>query len=62
MPKICYKSIGVTVEGFLFTFPKTKNSIKDIVTPKDDLINIELGLEEIENGLTPEIFLPEKKK
>ena len=39
-----------------------KKNIKDIITPKDDLINIKLGLEEIENGLTPEIFFPEKKK
>ena len=31
------------------------------MTPKDDLINIELGLEELENGLTPEFF-PEKKE
>ena len=31
------------------------------ITPKDDLINIELGLEELENGLTPEFF-PEKKE
>ena len=62
MPKTYYKSIGDTVEGFSFTFPNTKKNIKDIITPKDDLINIKLGLEEIENGLTPEIFFPEKKK
>ena len=42
---------------------QTQNkSIKDIITPKDDLINIELGLEEIENGLTPEKFFPKKKR
>ena len=32
------------------------------MTPKDDLINIGLGLEELENGLTPELFFPEKKE
>ena len=62
MPKAYYKSIGVTVEGFSFTFPNTtKKNIKDIITPKDELINIELGLEEIENSLTPEFFFHEKK-
>ena len=43
MPKAYYKSIGVTVEGFSFAFPNTKKTIKDIITPKDNLINIELG-------------------
>ena len=62
MPKAYHKSIGVTVEGFSFTFPNTKKTIKDIITPKDNLINIELGLELIENGLTPEFFFLKKKK
>ena len=53
MSKTYYKSAAVTVEGFSFTFPNTKKNIKDIITPKDELINIELGLEEIENSLTP---------
>ena len=48
MPKTYYRSIGVTVKGFSFTFPNTKKNIKDIITPKDNLINIDLGLEEIE--------------
>ena len=61
MPKAYYKSIGVTVEGFSFTFPNTKKTIKDIITPKDNLINIELGLELIENGLTPEFFFLKKR-
>ena len=33
-----------------------KKNIKDIITPKDELINIELGLEEIESSLAPEFF------
>ena len=53
MSKTYYKSAAVTVEGFSFTFPNTEKNIKDIITPKDELINIELGLEEIENSLTP---------
>ena len=56
MPKTYYKSTAVTVEGFSFTFPNTKKNIKDIITPKDELINIELGLEEIESSLAPEFF------
>ena len=48
MPKTYYRSIGVTVKGFSFTLPNTKKKTKDIITPKDNLINIDLGLEEIE--------------
>ena len=32
------------------------NNLDWPITPKDNLINIELGLEELENGLTPEFF------
>ena len=60
-PEKYYKSIGYTVHGFTFAFPKMKTSISDIINPKNDLINVENGLEEVVNGLSTEIFFPLKK-
>ena len=60
-PEKYYKSIGYTVHGFTFVFPKIKTSKSDIINPKNNLINIENELEETTNGLSTELEFPSKK-
>lgn len=61
MPDTYFKSIGPTVRGFSFLFPNNNKTISDILTPINDLINIESGTEET-YVLTPEVFFLKKKK
>ena len=60
MQKTYYKSIGVTVEGFSFTLPNTRKKHKRYNNFKR-ILNKQ-GLEEIENGLSPEILFLKKKE
>ena len=57
----CNKSMGYRVRGFTFVFPKVKTSISDITNPKNNIINVENGLEEAINGFNSELFFPSKK-
>ena len=61
-PEKNYKSIGYTVHGFTFAFPKVKTSISDIINPKNDLINVENELEETVNGFNSELLFFFQKK
>ena len=56
-----FKSVGYTVDGFKFLFPKAKPSISDILNPKKNLLNIENGLEEASNSFSSELFSLLKK-
>ena len=74
-PEKYYKSTGYIVHRFTFAFPKVKTSISDIINPKNNLINVENGLEdpknnlinvengleEAVNGLSAEFLFPLKK-
>ena len=62
MPDTYFKSIGPTLRGFSFLFPNNKKTISDNLAPINELINLESGTEEIYNVLSPEIFIPRKKK
>ena len=56
-----FKSVGYTVDGFKFLFPKAKTSISDILNLKKNLLNIENGLEEASNSFSSELFFPTKE-
>ena len=60
-PEEDYKSIGYTVHGFKFAFLKVKTSISNIINTKNNLINIENGLEKAINAFNSELFFPSKK-
>ena len=56
-PDKWYDSVGYTVKGFSFKIEKVPTELKTILDPKDNLINLESGIEEInlpdeENFLT----------
>ena len=55
-PDKFYVSIGYTVHGFSFTFQNAANNLSTILKPSNDLINVESGLEEVENTLIDELF------
>ena len=57
-PKKYFKSVGYTVDGFKFSFPKVKAAISDILNPTKNLLNIENGLEEASNSFNSEHFFP----
>ena len=61
-PEKYYKSIGYTVQRFTFAFPNLKKSIGGIINPKDALINVENGIEDVINRFNSENFSPSKKK
>ena len=56
-----YSSLGFTVHGFSFTFKNAANNSCIILNPSNDLINVESGLEEVENTLIDELFYSVKK-
>ena len=61
-PKKYFKSVGYTVDGFKFSFPKAKTSISDIlINPTKNLLNIENGLDEALNSFSSELFFPPKE-
>ena len=60
-PKKYFKSVGYTVDGFKFSFPKAKTAISDILNPTKNLLNIENGLEEASNSFSSELFSLLKK-
>ena len=60
-PEKYYKSKFYTVYGFTFVFPKVKTPITDIINPKNDLLNVENGIEEAINGFNSELFFLPKK-
>ena len=60
-PKKYFKSVGYTVDGFKFSFPKVKSAISDILNPTKNLLNIENGLEEASNSFNSELFYLLKK-
>ena len=60
-PKKYFKSVGYTVDGFKFSFPKVKAAISDILNPTKNLLNIENGLEEASNSFNSEHFFPTKE-
>ena len=49
-----YNSVGYTINGFSFKIEKAPAELKTILDPKDNLINVESGIEEIN--------LPDKEK
>ena len=53
--------MGYTVHGFSFTFKSAANNLSTILKPSNDLINVESGLEEVENTLIDELFYTVKK-
>ena len=46
---------------FWFTFKNAANNLSIILNPSNDLINVESGLEEVENTLIDELFYTVKK-
>ena len=60
-PDKFYSFIGFTVQGFSFTFKNAANNLSIILNPSNDLINVESGLEEVENTLIDELFYTVKK-
>ena len=60
-PDKFYSSIGFTVHGFSFTFKNAANNLSIILNPSNDLINVESGLEEVENTLIDELFCSVKR-
>ena len=46
-PDKWYNSIGYTINGFSFKIEKAPTELKTILDPKDNLINLESGIEEI---------------
>ena len=60
-PDNFYVSIGYTLHGFSFAFKKAANNLSTILNPSNDLINVESGLEEVENTLIDELFYTVKK-
>ena len=46
-PDKWYNSIGCTINGFSFEIEKVSTELKTILDPKDNLINLESGIEEI---------------
>ena len=54
-PDKFYSSIGFTVHGFSFTFKNAANDLSMILNPLNNLINVESGLEEVENTLIDEL-------
>ena len=60
-PDKFYNSIGYTIHGFSFTFKNAANNLSTILNPSNDLINVESGLEEVENTLIDELFYTVKK-
>ena len=53
--------MGYTVHGFSFTFKSAANNLSTILKLSNDLINVESGLEEVENTLIDELFYTVKK-
>ena len=47
LPDKWYNSIGYTINGFSFKTEKALAELKTILDPKDNLINVESGIEEI---------------
>ena len=47
LPDKWYNSIGYTINGFSFKIEKALTELKTILDPKDNLINLESGIEEI---------------
>ena len=60
-PDKFYSCIGFTVHGLSFTFKNAANNLSIILNPSNDLINVESGLEEVENTLIDELFYTVKK-
>ena len=63
---IYFKEINIDQDksftaDFLFTFKNTANNLSIILNPSNDLINVESGLEEVENTLIDELFYTVKK-
>ena len=46
-PDKWYNSIGSTINRFSFEIEKVSTELKTILDPKDNLINLESGIEEI---------------
>ena len=66
MSYIYFKEINIDQDksfnaDFLFTFKNTANNLSIILNPSNDLINVESGLEEVENTLIDELFYTVKK-
>ena len=61
-PDKYYQSIGFTVYNFSFRFKNAPNSIRALLNPQNNLINVESGLEQAENNLTEELFFFRLKK
>ena len=55
-----FPEIGYTVHRFIFAFPKVKTWIDSIINPKNDLINVENGIEEAINRFNSEHFFSSK--
>ena len=55
-PDKFYNSIGYTIHVCSFTFKNAANNLSTILNPSNDLINVESGLEEVENTLIDELF------
>ena len=54
-------TIGLTVRGFEFTFPKLENSLKNLMEPSPGLIHKNTGIEETSSVPTQACFFPEQK-
>ena len=61
MPDKWYNSIGYKINRFSFKIEKALAELKTILDPKDNLINVESGIEEI-NLLDEEKFLTKTER
>ena len=61
-PDTCYKSIGSTLRGFSFYFPNLLDSLRNLIQPSPNLINIESRTEEVSIVPTQYSSYPGKQK
>ena len=47
-----YSSISFTVNGFSFEFSNAENDIRQVLNPRDGLVNVENVLKQVTNTLT----------
>ena len=60
-PKTYYKSICLTIAGFEFTLPDLLDSLTNLLQPSANLINTEIGAEEISTVPAQYSFFPDQK-
>ena len=60
-PNKYYKTLGLSLRGFSFTFPDVSDSLKTLFEPSQDLIYKKTGREEISSVPTQYFLFPQQK-